>query len=146
MEQVVLRDWTTRAGLRAVVVLNRLRTPGLALAWRCGYVQVPSDSALHGRRYQDVDARVHGGLTFSESYVPARQVERGGGEWWLGFDCAHAFDEIGFNFGGTGALKPHVRAIGYVSRECERLAEQVAGTRRAPRGDRDEGVNDGGVK
>lgn len=66
----------------------------------CGYVGIPSTHRLHGADYDDVDVDVHGGLTFSDlcdedrpegiCHVPL--PGRDPNVWWLGFDCAHAFD------------------------------------------------------
>lgn len=68
----------------------------------CGYVGVPEGHPLYGRPYGDVDADVHGGLTFSapcsHEEDPAKGIchipEPGEPDnvWWFGFDCAHAFD------------------------------------------------------
>lgn len=51
-------------------------------AW-CGYVGVPEGHLAYGMHYEDVNADVHGGLTFSgyENDV-----------WNFGFDCSHAWD------------------------------------------------------
>ena len=62
----------------------------------CGYVGVPPGHPWHGKRDVDIDARVHGGVTYGEPcdglvcHVP----EPGEPEhlWWVGFDCSHAFD------------------------------------------------------
>ena len=45
--------------------------------------------------------------------------------WWFGFDCAHSGD---VSPGYDGYLRDHgtYKPIGYVERECARLAEQLA--------------------
>lgn len=45
-----------------------------------GYVKIPEDHPWHGLGYDDIDVRVHGGLTY------------GGGDGWVGFDCLHYGD------------------------------------------------------
>lgn len=108
----------------------------------CGYVGVPQGHPWHGKHYGDVDADVHGSLTYSAlcqegpegeaiCHVPAQ------GEpeplYWLGFDCAHAFDlapamdadrrERGWSYADCGET---YKTVAYVKAECARLAEQAA--------------------
>lgn len=114
------KDWVTKAGLRAVVLMG-------GMGHRCGYVGVPKGHLLYGTKYNDdthalkdlADGEtigdrgimalflgnsdkpgmqrpdyvfdVHGSLTFSD-----------GGEgstypvasdlWWFGYDCGHHGD------------------------------------------------------
>lgn len=64
----------------------------------CGYVGVPPGHPWHGMDYDRIDVDVHGGLTYADAcdegghicHVPA--PGRPKDVWWLGFDCAHAFD------------------------------------------------------
>lgn len=98
----------------------------------CGYVGVEPGHPWHGKRYDDVDADVHGGLTYAEHcegnvcHVPAE------GEpehlFWLGFDCAHSGDRSHFATEHLdGAFFRGVyRDVAYVRREVERLATQAA--------------------
>lgn len=77
----------------------------------CGYIGVPEGHPWHGKKYDDVDASAHGGLTWSRGSDETRSppdlptpdsddtkidetLIRLGAKtyWWLGFDCAHAFD------------------------------------------------------
>jgi hypothetical protein len=64
----------------------------------CGYVGVGRDHPMYGKQYMDIDVEVHGGLTYSNSCQEGSiicHVPEPGREhdiWWLGFDCAHAFD------------------------------------------------------
>lgn len=44
------KDWTTKAGLRAIVVVGK---SGERRTHRCGYVQVPEGHPLHGVGYSD---------------------------------------------------------------------------------------------
>lgn len=69
----------------------------------CGYVGVPAGHPWHGVGYDDIEPypEVHGGLTYSSLCQEGPEGETichvaAPGEpeplWWLGFDCAHAFD------------------------------------------------------
>lgn len=51
----------------------------------CGYVQIPKENTLHGKKDEIVEDElsVHGGITFDEYE---------NGEHWVGFDCAHSSD------------------------------------------------------
>jgi len=118
-ETKVERDWTTRAGFRAVVLMTRM-------GHRCGYVGVPKGHPLHGVDYSEPcvalalpaddepigkrgiisvlcasvsgpEARpdyvfdVHGGITYAggDAEYPAENPED---LWWFGYDCGHAGD------------------------------------------------------
>lgn len=86
-----------KTGLPCLAV--RAHTTG---AW-CGYVGVPRGHPAYHTYYDEVDAKVHGGLTFSGPCQKKMGEDKGichmpeAGEtddvWWLGFDCAHAFDK-----------------------------------------------------
>jgi len=105
----------------------------------CGYVGVPASHPWYGRGYDgiDCDVEVHGGLTYSDRcaghicHVP--KPGESDDVWWLGFDCAHAYDirpaHDALNkrydiqpqrFGGDV-----YRDIDYVRGEVESLARQV---------------------
>lgn len=68
---------------------------------------------------------VHGGLTYAADHCPKREPN---GDWWFGFDCAHAGDlvpgysDIGLGMLGGGDV---YRDEVFVRAECERLAEQL---------------------
>lgn len=98
----------------------------------CGYIGVPSSHPDHGIR--EVDADVHGGVTFTDFCQPNNKehgichiVEPGEDDkvWWIGFDCAHCFDicpglpsELTFD-------NAEYRTIRYVQAECAKLARQL---------------------
>jgi hypothetical protein len=79
------REWKHR-GLSCAVVQAR---EGMH---RCGYVRVPPTHPYYGKGYDDIDARVHGGLTFAQ-IEPCAEHEDGQG-WWFGFDFAHCGDAM----------------------------------------------------
>lgn len=102
----------------------------------CGYVAVPPGHPCHGKGYDDVDVRVHGGLTYANEcgghicHVP--QEGRPDDVWWLGFDCAHALDLtpalIRFHemHGIDNPFKNDVyRDVEYVTNEVTQLAAQL---------------------
>lgn len=132
------RQWLDpTSGLPCLVV----RHP--SLGHLCGYVGVPSGHPWHGVDYDDLSPspNVHGGLTFSDRCQheadPSKSICHipGGAEtddvWWLGFDCAHAYDlspglsiAVG-QFQGLGDGDRY-RDFSYVVAECESLAGQAA--------------------
>lgn len=102
-------------------------------AW-CGYVAVPEDHPWFGKNYDDIDASVHGGLTYSHQCQGeiCHVAEPGMPDdvWWLGFDCAHygdlmpphkAWGEMGIGLDLGGMYKD----IDYVRRETKLLADQA---------------------
>jgi hypothetical protein len=117
---MIEKDWTTGAGLRAVVIMHS------ELGHRCGYVGVPDTHPLFEANYgsipEDYDLTVHGGLTYSgngDYPVPSDL-------WWFGYDCGHLGDAAApgsllarFAFGGVH------RTLEYCENECESLAKQL---------------------
>ncbi|TCK36701.1 hypothetical protein B0G84_5714 [Paraburkholderia sp. BL8N3] len=118
-------------------------------AW-CGYVGVAPGHPAYANEYADIDAGVHGGLTFADRCDPTFDPATGGvchlpepGEsddvWWLGFNCGHAFDyqpgleahmgTLGCAFDLDillfGELRIEYRDIEYVRAECAHLASQL---------------------
>ena len=102
-------------------------------AW-CGYVAVPPGHPWHGKGYDDINAEVHGGLTYAEKCGGAVCHVSGPGEpddvWWLGFDHAHAGDLcpataswFGDRFGESNDV---YRDMDYVIAGVNELAEQAA--------------------
>ena len=70
------------AGFKWKVLINHM-------GYRCGYVCIPVGHPWHGRRTEDIDASVHGGLTFAKPVEKHKHLETG---YWIGFDCAHGGD------------------------------------------------------
>jgi hypothetical protein len=127
----VEKDWTTASGLRAVVIAAQM-------GHRCGYVGVPKDHPLFGKDYGDVDADVHGGLTYAGhgDYPVESNLH------WFGFDCAHYMDAKDTSIMDEKYLEIHekyprydmegavVRDLAFCKRECESLAEQLCVSRK----------------
>lgn len=83
-----------------------------------GYVQIPEGHPWRGLDYDDIDVRVHGGLTYADN-------------GWIGFDCLHRGDywpgqrEFGqLCRSGDIAWDP-----GMVAAETRQLAAKVAAAR-----------------
>lgn len=101
----------------------------------CGYVGVSRNHPAYKKDWDDVEVEVHGGLTFAAKCDPSPNarichvVEDGEDDkvWWLGFDCAHAFD-ISPNhlklFGGPLGLQTY-KDVDFVKNECASLAKQL---------------------
>ena len=108
------------------------------IAHNCGYVGVPREHPAYGKQGEDVDVEVHGGVNYAHTcageicHVPAPGMPDD--VWWLGFDCAHAGD-LAPGIRATlrrldvpdreGPFRDVYRALPYVRREIESLAEQL---------------------
>jgi hypothetical protein len=100
---------------------------------RCGYVLIPVGHPWHGREKDDINAAVHGGVTWSSELA-------GFEGYWVGFDCGHAWDspdpalpaDLGFEpfrkifAEGAEMIGGAVRTAAYVRTRCEYLCERAA--------------------
>jgi hypothetical protein len=123
-------EWRYR-GLPCLMVRN------IEVGNWCGYVAVPPGHAWHGRDRDALDVDAHGGLTYADGccghicHVP--QPGEPDDVWWLGFDCAHAYDVMpkvratmpALTLQAEAELGYAYRDVAYVRAECERLADQV---------------------
>lgn len=111
----------------------------------CGYVGVAHGHPAYLADYDSVEADVHGGLTFAGPCQKGVPIESGVchvpalGEvddvWWLGFDCAHAFDvmpamnalraTIWKDLPPLKEMRDVYRDIAYVKAEVAALAAQL---------------------
>lgn len=112
-------------------------------AW-CGYVGVAEGNPHFMKPYADVDANVHGGLTFADFCQPHDDATGEGichvayegrpeRVWWLGFDCGHAFDlapgmraqlrELGHT--SMHRVREVYRDIYFATSEVTQLAQQL---------------------
>ncbi len=101
------------------------------MGYRCGYVKVLPGHPWYGKEESDINVEVHGGLTFAQADVPC---DKGGEDngWWVGFDCAHAWDtpdpalprQRGVNLPDFNCGE--VRTQEYVLDECRSLCAQAA--------------------
>jgi hypothetical protein len=118
-------QWPDReTGLPCLIVRN----PDGAL---CGYVGVSESHPHFGKDYSNVDADVHGGLTFAdrcsgEEHGICHVVQ---GEdpptWWFGFDCAHFCDILPDSRVYRVGDEHVYRDVAYVQEECRKLALQL---------------------
>ena len=98
------------------------------MGFRCGYVRLLPGHPWHGKHYDEIDAKVHGGLTY------AAADDDGG--WWIGFDCGHCDDARDPSLpmpallkGMTRSSPPRgqvIRTQEYVEQQCQLLCEQAA--------------------
>lgn len=86
----------------------------------CGYVGVPPSHPAYGRHYDKLTLNVHGGVTHADTIGDSPMPDL----WWIGFDCAHAFD-YSPGMSHTLVQPREYRDISYVTRECTRLAAQL---------------------
>lgn len=107
----------------------------------CGYVGVAAGHPWYEKGYDDVNASVHGGLTYDgfcqDEIDEAHGICHvpGPGEpdkvWWLGFDCGHWQDiaPAMLQYEGYPADCPEYpssyKSLGYVKAECASLARQA---------------------
>lgn len=99
----LIKEWTTKAGLRAQINQCEWKLTKLLPDHFTGYVLVPEDDKTdYYTKYDLLD--VHGGVTFYGDL-------NNDGKTWVGFDTAHYGDD-------------NVK-LSYVVRECEKLAEQL---------------------
>lgn len=66
---------------------EEIKTLGFSFdwGWGNGYVAIPKGHPYYGRHYDDIDVRIHGGLTYG-------RMEDG--MWVIGFDTAHGGDTL----------------------------------------------------
>lgn len=98
---------------------------GMVGAW-CGYVGVPHGHPWHGVEYDNIQARVHGGLTYSRFCLPAEDSDC---QWYVGFDCAHGWDIVpGMARYNLPRLFENAayRDVSYVRKQVQRLAVQAS--------------------
>jgi hypothetical protein len=102
------------------------------MGFRCGYVRLPLGHPWHGKGYDDLDVRVHGGLTFAEADMPCGKGESDDA-WWIGFDCGHGGDSADPSLPTESHLASRllsfpgsvIRTQEYIEAECRSLCEQA---------------------
>lgn len=93
----------------------------------CGYVGVKEGHPWFEKPYQDVEAHVHGGLTYSDhcqGHICHKTENEDDNVWWLGFDCGHWNDFIPKVHGSETRVCTY-KTVEYVRREIEDLARQA---------------------
>lgn len=137
MSHYIEKEWTTAAGLKAVVLmLTEKFKEEEYLRHRCGYVAVPEGYKAWGAKLYDSRFEIHGGVTFSEESDTKAPypAETETSVWWIGFDCAHGGDLAPLDWEKlNNLLESDVyspfdgieRTLGYCETECEYLARQI---------------------
>lgn len=97
----------------------------------CGYVGVPPTNPAYGKKYNDVEVEVHGGLTYArycEDVICHVTDEAEDKTYWLGFDCAHYGDLVPHMaiFVPESSRFEQYKDIDYVKHETEQLAKQLS--------------------
>jgi hypothetical protein len=118
-------------GFEYEIVANRI-------GFRCGYIKVLPGHPWFGKGYNDIDAEVHGGLTYASegTACPGDHDEKA--EWWVGFDCGHGGDAMDPTLmppgreldtewwnGQSDKYGYTVKTTEYVRTECASLANQA---------------------
>lgn len=93
------------------------------------YVEIPEGHILHGMSYNEIyeegyDIDVHGGLTYSNSYLMGIETVN----WFIGWDYAHAGDYIGFyrDYFNSQLLEPEKKwTTEEIIKECEYAIDQI---------------------
>lgn len=96
-----------------------------------GYMPIGREHPFHGKSFDKIPVDVHGGLSFSKNELiyddQLAWFASSKGWWWIGFDCAHAFDIMPAV--GNMGMKPYPNATykpyHYVRWELNRLAMQI---------------------
>lgn len=114
---------------------------------RCGYVGISKSNPLHKNspEYFENKINCHGGVTYCENHLPDGKDKD---YLWVGFDCAHVGDGVDYDLvieryadDPAFAFAVHdakilkelhhgtdygpIRDQKYVSRECERIVDQL---------------------
>lgn len=127
-EVEIKKDWVTKAGLRAVILLVRG-------SHHAGYVAIEKGYPLFGKSPYDgtlesIDVRqleVHGGVTYSKGALCDVSVIADN-LWWLGFDCMHLGDlslDPVYSKYQMDDFHCTFKDVDYCVAECEHLAEQI---------------------
>ena len=116
VSSTVEKDWVHN-GIQCTYVTGYM-------GFYCGYVRCDPGHPWHGKDYNDIDADIHGGLTFAALEEEECKHEDGLG-WWIGFDCGHYNDFIPGRAGIGMFSHGTVWTPEMIQKECEKLADRV---------------------
>jgi hypothetical protein len=93
-----------------------------------GYVGLPGGHKFYGKNYNDdIPIDCHGGLTFTNLWEDEKD-----NLWYIGFDCAHAYDYMPFlqmQLSSSMLMErdPAVsyKDINFVRNECKSIVDQL---------------------
>jgi hypothetical protein len=144
MDFKIEKEWTTVAGLKALILAHEI-------GHRAGYVAVNQDSVLFKKsseflnNFEIVEVDVHNGVIHADNYLFGREIEGG---WYFGFDCRGLHDGYDFeimseyeqerlkarifeneesiykNFDKTRIFS-NPKTLAFCEQECENLASQL---------------------
>jgi len=78
-------------GMECPIMIKETKSNFFNRGWGNGYVLIPEGHEFYGKRYDDIDVDVHGGLTFAE-FIPEGDDFGWRPGYWIGFDTAHTGD------------------------------------------------------
>jgi hypothetical protein len=102
-----------------------IRNPSLG-NW-CGYLAVHKGHPWYGKGDDEINADIHGGLTYSSCALPRgkHHADEMYDCQWFGFDCAHAWDVIP-ELDVTRSLEgQEYRTLEFVKDQLRGLADQA---------------------
>lgn len=102
----------------------------------CGYVGVPAEHPHYeDDDYFNIPVNVHGGVSFLDHCAEGEDKEEGichpeesaanRDVWWVGFDCAHAYDKMPGRENAFYLDDAIYRTFDYVKDEVTHLARQL---------------------
>lgn len=91
----------------------------------CAYVKIPSCNKTFYMNPNAFDMiRVHGGITYGDTYYPSSSVEaRNNKDWFIGWDYAHLGDAM--DFGDVMKLEGKHWTLEEIIKECKSVIEQL---------------------
>lgn len=123
-----LKEWVVR-GYRCCAV----RHPMLG-CWLL-YLGVPQGHPWYACGSDEIDADVHGGVSWTGRPIPLHPLAYDGGRilWWVGADFGHLGDQCPMLVKKNPLLRAgsRYRTLAYVQHEAERLAHQAEQAARA---------------
>lgn len=116
-------------GFHCVMIRNPI------LMHYCGYIGIPNTHPWYRKSQDSIEIDVHGGLTFNGDHLPmGLGLESDSYMWWLGFDCAHAWDQAPFFLskeytdiiGRSSVMADgEYRTFAFVKKQLNRMASQA---------------------
>lgn len=100
------------------------------IGYRCGYIKLEQGHPWCGvEQTLDINAQVHGGVTFSEADLACGKGGDDNG-WWLGIDAAHSGDALDPSLLPEGTYIPTIKratikTTDYIRNELFELIKQA---------------------